>query len=292
MSTNQQFNRNLDLTTSASHVSAAEVVTGYMTLNGVRSNVFVPDNSVTSAKIVNGAIIAEDLASNSVVTNKILNGNITTAKIADENVTYDKLHRDVREKRLLNARAWANLSSDSSSVGFFNITTGWNQHPTGSFIYDPYSQFNEVNGIWTCPETGYYRFNGSVMIEFWRDSFPQPIALGDVIQSAFRITRSDNIGNPVVSTSERIDHFDVKAVICTSQNFVNPGSWPYRAQMRLSFDWQGGPLVIGEYFCLQLSYAGRIISGTGALETPANRPVIYIKNMDFNVFQILEPTIA
>ena len=44
------------------------------------------DNSVTSAKIVDGAIIATDLASNSVTNVKIVDGAINSAKIADSSI--------------------------------------------------------------------------------------------------------------------------------------------------------------------------------------------------------------
>jgi len=261
MSTTQQFNRNLDLSTSTSNISATEMRTSYLTLGGVRSNVFVPDNSVTTQKIV------------------------------DENVTYDKLQIDVRQKRLLNARAWNNLQTDSASVGFFNITTGWNQHPTSSFIYDPYNQFNETNGRWTCPETGYYHFSGSSQIKFTKSGGIQNLAEGDIIQAAFRISEYTSTGNPAISPSDRIQHFDIKTVICSPQNYANTVA--LTTYMNLSFDWQGGPIVSGEQFCLQLAYGGRLISGTGALENLAlfGRPTISVVHMDFNMHQILDPNL-
>jgi len=49
------------------------------------------DNTVTSAKIVNGTIVADDLATNAITTIKITDLNVTTAKIADTNVTTAKI---------------------------------------------------------------------------------------------------------------------------------------------------------------------------------------------------------
>src|SRR3972149_2448788 len=42
----------------------------------------VPDNSVTSAKIVTGAIQAVDIANSAIKSNKIRNGAVTTSKLA------------------------------------------------------------------------------------------------------------------------------------------------------------------------------------------------------------------
>jgi len=46
---------------------------------------------IRSAQILDGTIVAADLASDSVITVKILDANVTTAKIADANVTAAKL---------------------------------------------------------------------------------------------------------------------------------------------------------------------------------------------------------
>ena len=55
------------------------------------TNVTPGDNTVTSAKIVNGAVIAEDIATGAVTTSKISAGNVTTDTIADANVTRGKI---------------------------------------------------------------------------------------------------------------------------------------------------------------------------------------------------------
>ena len=49
------------------------------------------DNTVTSAKIVNGTIVADDLADNAVTTAKITDLNVTTGKLADDAVTLAKM---------------------------------------------------------------------------------------------------------------------------------------------------------------------------------------------------------
>jgi len=49
------------------------------------------DNTVTSAKIVNGTIVADDLATNAITTVKITDLNVTTGKIADNAVTLAKM---------------------------------------------------------------------------------------------------------------------------------------------------------------------------------------------------------
>ena len=60
--------------------------------NSIPPNVLIPaDNSITSAKIVNGAISPDDLASNSITTVKILDSNVTTAKINNDAVTIAKI---------------------------------------------------------------------------------------------------------------------------------------------------------------------------------------------------------
>ena len=49
------------------------------------------DNSVTSAKIADGTIVAADLADNSVTAAKIADGSVTSAKIAEEAITASNL---------------------------------------------------------------------------------------------------------------------------------------------------------------------------------------------------------
>ena len=66
--------------------STAWTSLAYGTIAGVPSN-----NSITSAMIVHGTIVAGDIASDAITTVKILDANVTTAKIADDAVTAAKL---------------------------------------------------------------------------------------------------------------------------------------------------------------------------------------------------------
>ena len=59
-------------------------------INGT-SSIIPGDNTVTSAKIVNGTIVADDLATNAVTTIKITDLNVTTGKLADDAVTLAKM---------------------------------------------------------------------------------------------------------------------------------------------------------------------------------------------------------
>ena len=93
----------------------------------------IPANSVTSSSIVDGTIVAGDLAANSVTTVKILDANVTAAKLAADSVTTAKiLDRNVTADKLANttvtagAYTTANITVDaqgrltaaSSGVGF------------------------------------------------------------------------------------------------------------------------------------------------------------------------------
>ena len=66
--------------------STAWTSLAYGTIAGVPAS-----NSITSAMIVNGTIVAGDIASDAITTAKILDSNVTTAKIADDAVTQVKL---------------------------------------------------------------------------------------------------------------------------------------------------------------------------------------------------------
>ena len=66
--------------------STAWTSLAYGTIAGVPSS-----SSITSAMIVNGTIVAGDIASDAITTVKILDANVTTAKIADDAVTAAKL---------------------------------------------------------------------------------------------------------------------------------------------------------------------------------------------------------
>ena len=55
----------------------------------------IPDNSITSAKIVDGAVAVADLGPNSVDSSELVDGSIDTSHIGDDQVTGDKLANDI-----------------------------------------------------------------------------------------------------------------------------------------------------------------------------------------------------
>ena len=55
----------------------------------------IPDNSITSAKIVDGAVAVADLGPDSVDSSELVDGSIDTSHIADDQVTGDKLANDI-----------------------------------------------------------------------------------------------------------------------------------------------------------------------------------------------------
>ena len=75
---------------SASFVYVYQYRPTNLLING--TSAIVPgDNTVTSAKIVNGTIVADDLATNAITTIKITDLNVTTGKLADDAVTLAKM---------------------------------------------------------------------------------------------------------------------------------------------------------------------------------------------------------
>ena len=66
--------------------STAWTSLAYGTIAGVPSS-----NSITSAMIVNGTIVAGDIASDAITTAKILDANVTVAKLASDAVTTAKI---------------------------------------------------------------------------------------------------------------------------------------------------------------------------------------------------------
>ena len=66
--------------------STAWTSLAYGTIAGVPSS-----NSITSAMIVNGTIVAGDIASDAITTVKILDANITAAKLASDSVITAKI---------------------------------------------------------------------------------------------------------------------------------------------------------------------------------------------------------
>jgi len=91
-STNTTVNVSWDSGSLSSETLVIYISALSATNNSIPVNVLIPaDNSITSAKIANGAISPDDLASNAITTVKILNANVTTAKIADDAITAAKI---------------------------------------------------------------------------------------------------------------------------------------------------------------------------------------------------------
>jgi hypothetical protein len=69
-------------------ITSAKVVDGTIALADIAAGAVgtsqIADNAVTSAKILDGAVVATDIASNAITTVKIADNNVTAAKIADE----------------------------------------------------------------------------------------------------------------------------------------------------------------------------------------------------------------
>ena len=83
--------------------STAWTSLAYGTIAGVPSN-----NSITSAMIVNGTIVAGDIASDAITTVKILDANVTAAKLASDSVTTAKiLDANVTAAKLANTAVTA-----------------------------------------------------------------------------------------------------------------------------------------------------------------------------------------
>ena len=74
------------------------------------------DNTVTSAKIVDGTIVADDLATNAITTIKITDLNVTTGKIADDAITAAKINDD--------AVGAAAIADNSVDIARLNVSDG------------------------------------------------------------------------------------------------------------------------------------------------------------------------
>ena len=92
-------------------------------INGT-SSIIPGDNTVTSAKIVNGTIVADDLATNAITTIKITDSNVTTAKIADLNVTTGKLADDAVTLAKMASGTDGNIISYDASGNPVAVATG------------------------------------------------------------------------------------------------------------------------------------------------------------------------
>ena len=91
-SSNTTVNVTWDSGTLANETLVIYIAALSVTGSSIPPNVLIPaDNSITSAKILNGAVGSDDLATNAVTTIKITDANVTTAKIADDAITAAKI---------------------------------------------------------------------------------------------------------------------------------------------------------------------------------------------------------
>jgi len=91
----------------------------------------IPDNSITSAKIVDGAVAVADLGPDSVDSSELVDGSIDTAHIGDDQVTADKLHTNAvfasGTKMIFNQTAaptgWTKVTGSGNDTAL-RVTTG------------------------------------------------------------------------------------------------------------------------------------------------------------------------
>ena len=96
-------------------------------INGT-SSIIPGNNTVTSAKIVDGTIVAGDLATNAVTTAKITDLNVTTAKIANDAITAAKIDDDAVGAAAIadDAVGAAAIADNSVDIARLNVSDGSN----------------------------------------------------------------------------------------------------------------------------------------------------------------------
>lgn len=99
-------------------------VTSAKIIDGTIVTADLGDNSVTSAKIVDGTIAAADLANNSVTSAKILDGTIVTADLGDNSVTSAKIVDGSILNADINSSAGISVFKILGDVGFEFRTWG------------------------------------------------------------------------------------------------------------------------------------------------------------------------
>ena len=105
--------------------STAWTSLAYGTIAGVPSS-----NSITSAMIVNGTIVAGDIASDAITTAKILDANVTAAKLANTAVTagaYTTADITVDAQGRITSAASGASGIDAFSDQFFLGSQLWSQ---------------------------------------------------------------------------------------------------------------------------------------------------------------------
>jgi hypothetical protein len=108
----------------------------------------VPDNAVTTAKILDDAVTTAKILDANVTTNKLNNLAVTNAKLGNQSVTHNKLHlMQVEYTRNATQSIPANGNAYVSFTGSLAFT-GWGT-PTLTTL--------------TCPDTGIYLFTGRLL---------------------------------------------------------------------------------------------------------------------------------
>ena len=85
----------------------------------------IPDNSITSAKIVDGAVAVADLGPDSVDSSELVDGSIDTSHIGDDQVTGDKLANDIAISTtgaITTTGAFTSVGIDDNASGATAIT--------------------------------------------------------------------------------------------------------------------------------------------------------------------------
>jgi hypothetical protein len=95
----------------------------------------IPDNSVTSAKILDGTIVTADVANGTVTSAKIGDGNVTTADLADNSVTSAKIAdgnittADIADNAVTIAKISSSGASTNQVVQYSGSDVVWGYAP-------------------------------------------------------------------------------------------------------------------------------------------------------------------
>jgi len=100
----------------------------------VSGSLTLPDDSVTTAKILDSNVTTAKIADNNVTTAKIADNNVTTAKIADNNVTLAKLDDGTQGDILYYAASGAPTRLGFGTSGDFLKTQGTGANPAWATI--------------------------------------------------------------------------------------------------------------------------------------------------------------